>query len=247
MSGTSDGTGHMNHNGSSDTRDGCELSRMGQVLEVLVFLFLIGPSMVLSLFAFQHENATFAFVAWAVMLRDIALVFLILFFIWRNGEPRESIGLTSHNAWREIGLGVALYIPFFFLAGLAEQIFKALGLSVPSGPAPSFLVPKETTDFVMAFVLVVVVAITEETMFRGYLIRRFSNVTQNTAAALILSAAIFSIGHGYEGSAGMATVGTMGLIFGLVYVWRRSLVAPITMHFLQDFIGIVLVPLLGLK
>ena len=43
----------------------------------------------------------------------------------------------------------------------------------------------------------------------------------------------------------MVTVGVMGAIFALIYMWRQSLVAPIVMHFLQDFIGIVLLPLLG--
>jgi membrane protease YdiL (CAAX protease family) len=67
------------------------------------------------------------------------------------------------------------------------------------------------------------------------------------AWAALLSAFIFSLGHGYEGSSGVVTVGAMGFVFALVYLWRGSLVAPMVMHFLQDFIGIVLVPLLGLK
>jgi membrane protease YdiL (CAAX protease family) len=29
-----------------------------------------------------------------------------------------------------------------------------------------------------------------------------------------------------------------------VYLWRGSLVAPIVMHFLQDFLAIVLLPIL---
>ncbi|MCL4541976.1 MAG: hypothetical protein M1396_06535, partial [Chloroflexi bacterium] len=149
---------------------GRSLGRREQLLEVLVFLFLIGPSMVLSLLAFQHAKATFVFVAWAVMLRDLALVCLILFFIWRNDEPRRSIGLTFRNGWREIGLGLILYVPFFLIADLTERAFRASGLSVPSGPAPSFLVPVGTADFVLASFLVV--AISEETMFRGYLRRR---------------------------------------------------------------------------
>lgn len=221
--------------------------RREQLLEVLVFLFLIGPSMLLATVAFQHENATFRFVAWAVMLRDLALVCLILFFIWRNGEPRELIGLTLRNAWKEFGLGVALYVPFFFLAFAVDLGFRRAGLSTPSGPAPTFLTPKGTAESVLALLLVVVVAISEETMFRGYLITRLRAITGSLAGSLILSAAIFSVGHGYEGSAGMATVGVMGLVFGLVFVWRRSLLAPMTMHFIQDFIGIVLAPLLGLK
>jgi membrane protease YdiL (CAAX protease family) len=99
-------------------------------------------------------------------------------------------------------------------------------------------------EFLLAFVLVVIVALAEETIFRGYLILRLKAITSSPAAAVLLSAAIFSLGHGYEGSAGVVTVGVMGLVFALVYIWRQSLIAPIVMHFLQDFIGIVLLPLL---
>ena len=95
--------------------------------------------------------------------------------------------------------------------------------------------------------LVTVVAVAEETIFRGYLLLRFPVVVRSTAASVLLSSATFAVGHGYEGSAGLVTVGVMGAVFALVYLWRRSLVAPIVMHFLQDFLGIVLLPLLGLK
>jgi uncharacterized protein len=65
--------------------------------------------------------------------------------------------------------------------------------------------------------------------------------------AAFISAVIFSLGHGYEGTSGVITVGTMGLTFAVIYLWRQSLVAPMVMHFLQDFTGIVLAPWLGLK
>ena len=61
---------------------------------------------------------------------------------------------------------------------------------------------------------------------------------------MILTAVVFSLGHGYEGTAGVITVGAMGLAFCLVYLWRKSLVAPVTMHFLQDLVAIVIVPFL---
>jgi membrane protease YdiL (CAAX protease family) len=77
------------------------------------------------------------------------------------------------------------------------------------------------------------------------LILRFKSLTNSAALAAILSAVVFSIGHGYEGSAGVITVGTLGLVFALVYLWRGSLIAPMVMHFLQDFISIVLISLLG--
>jgi membrane protease YdiL (CAAX protease family) len=96
----------------------------------------------------------------------------------------------------------------------------------------------------LAVVLVIVVAISEETIFRGYLIRRLRTATGNTTAAVLLAAVVFALGHGYEGSLGMITVGVMGLIFSLIYLWRQSLVAPMVLHFLQDFLAIVVAPYL---
>ncbi len=84
----------------------------------------------------------------------------------------------------------------------------------------------------------------EETIFRGYLMLRFRALTASTLAAVVFSSFIFSLGHGYEGTAGVVTVGTMGVVFAMIYAWRKSLVAPMVMHFLQDFLTVVLVPLL---
>jgi membrane protease YdiL (CAAX protease family) len=220
-------------------------NRKEQLAEVSVFLFLIIPSMVLSFFAIQQGSLNFVLVAISVILRDLALVSLILLFIWRNNEPAAWIGLTLKNSWKEILLGIMLFIPFFLTTALLEKGLQAIGLSVPSKPLPSFLAARGTVQFLLAFILVVIVATAEETIFRGYLILRLNAVTANSTAAVLLSAAIFSLGHGYEGSAGVVTVGVMGIVFALVYMWRKSLVAPIVMHFLQDFIGIVLLPLVG--
>ena len=40
------------------------------------------------------------------------------------------------------------------------------------------------------------------------------------------------------------TVGFLGLAFAVVYVWKRSLVAPILMHVLKGFPTIIIRPLL---
>jgi membrane protease YdiL (CAAX protease family) len=107
------------------------------------------------------------------------------------------------------------------------------------------LAAKGAAEGLLAALLVVIVALAEETIFRGYLMLRLRNITASPAAAVLLSAALFSLGHGYEGSAGVITVGTMGMVFALVYLWRQSLVAPMVMYFLQDFVGIVLLPWIG--
>jgi membrane protease YdiL (CAAX protease family) len=219
--------------------------RKEQVLEISAFLFLIVPSMALSFFAIKQGSLSFSLSAVATILRDLSLVSLILFFLWRNREPVRSIGWNFTNFWKEFILGVILFFPFFYASGNLENALHAAGLSIPSTPPPAFLSPRGSVEILLAFFLVVVVAIAEETIFRGYLILRFRSMMNNPAAVL-LSAVVFSLGHGYEGTAGLVTVGFMGLIFALIFKWRRSLVAPMVMHFLQDFTVIVLLPLLGM-
>jgi len=233
------------NNSKTNSRDSAQSSWTEQLVEVSVFLFLIIPSMALSFFAIKQGSLSFVLVAISAILRDLALVSLIFFFIWRNNEPFTWIGWTYKSSRKEIALGIVLFIPFSFGTGLLEKGLRAVGLSAPSTPLPSFLAARGMGEFLLALVLVGIVALAEETIFRGYLILRFKAVTANPTVAALLSAAIFSLGHGYEGSAGVVTVGVMGLVFAFLYMWRKSLVAPIVMHFLQDFIGIVLLPLLG--
>jgi CAAX protease family protein len=218
-----------------------------QFFEVLVFLFLIIPSMVLSFFVLRQGTLGFVFTAFTVVLRDLALVSLILFFIWRNGEPLAQLGWNFKNGWKDLSLGIGLFLPMFLTAGWLDNALQAAGFSAPAMPIPSFLEATGRAELLLAFFLVVLVAIAEETIFRGYLLLRFRGVGLSPPWAVVLSAVIFSLGHGYEGTSGVVTVGTLGLVFAAIYLWRQSLVAPMVMHFLQDFTGIVLAPWLGLK
>ncbi len=232
-------------NSQTERKKSVGFSRREQVLEVSVFLFLIVPSMLFSFLAIKQGTVSFTLTAVSTIARDLALLSLILFFIWRNREPIRQLGWTFKHGWRDIVLGIALSIPVFFSAGFLESILIRLGFTVPSTPTPSYLTAVDTAQVLLATLLVTVVAVTEETIFRGYLMLRFKGITASSAVAVVLSAFIFSLGHGYEGSAGVVTVGAMGAVFALVYLWRKSLVAPMMMHFVQDFVSIVVVALLG--
>ena len=228
----------------SGTEPSCLPSRRAIVLELCVFLFLIVPSMVLSFFAAGADKISFVLLAISTIFRDLALVSLILFLAWRDKEPVSRLGLSVKNLDSDILLGFVLYIPFLFVIGLVEQLLTAIGFSSSSEPGPSFFHVGGRWEVALAVVLVAVVAVSEETIFRGYLVRRLQAATSSTTAAVLLSSIIFALGHGYEGSLGAVTVGVMGLIFALLYLWRQSLVVPIVLHFLQDFLAVVVAPYL---
>jgi membrane protease YdiL (CAAX protease family) len=232
-------------NAPSEGWQSAPFNRREQLIEVLIFLFLIGPSLALSFLPGGTSNISFAVEATATILRDLSLLALIFFFLWRNREAIATIGWNARRLIVDVVIGVLLFIPMFFGAAWLESFLVNIGFSVPPPSNSSGITPANTTvDVLLAVLLVIVVAITEETIFRGYLIKRFASVIGSPAVALLLASVVFAVGHGYEGSAGVLTVGAMGLVFGIVYMWRKSLVAPMTMHFLQDLLAIVLAPLL---
>jgi hypothetical protein len=57
----------------------------------------------------------------------------------------------------------------------------------------------------------------------------------------------FLLLHGYEGIAGLVSVFSLGVVLALIYLWRKSLVAPIVIHFLTDFATIILPTLLSAR
>lgn len=218
------------------------MSRWQQFLEVAVFLFLVLPSIALAFLSITPDEISFSVVAVSNILRDLSLLCLVLYFVWRNGEGFASVGWRFEGIWREALLGVWLFLPIYFVTALFGGLLREAGFSAPD-ELPGFLMPHGVGEYLLALVFLVVVAVAEETIFRGYLMLRFRAITGNLAATVLLSALIFSVGHGYQGAAGVMTVGVLGVIFALVYLWRGSLVAPVVMHFLQNFVGIILVPL----
>jgi membrane protease YdiL (CAAX protease family) len=209
--------------------------------EVSVFLFLIVPSMVLSFFVTNQGSVDFVIVAVYTIFRDLALVSLVLLFTWRNGEPSTVLGWRFQHSTRNVAEGLVLYLPMLVVISLVDSTLMKMGLSEPRSAPSSLFQFRGQAEVALAVILVAVVAVSEETIFRGYLFLRLRTVTGSTTAALLLSAGVFALGHGYEGSLGVVTVGIMGLIFNLVYLWTGSLIAPMVMHFIQDFAGIVLV------
>lgn len=219
------------------------LTRRQEAAELGVFLLLIVPSLVLSFVQTGGRDVSFPVIAAATITRDAGLVALILLLIARDRQPVAVIGWVRRNIGRDVLIGLALSIAVFIGAQVLEAVLRAAGLSAPSS-APG-LAPSGPGEVLLAVVLVLVVAVAEETVFRGYLILRFASVLRSRFWAVIASSVIFSIGHGYEGGAAVVTIGFTGLVFAIVYVWRQSLVAPVVMHLVFNLLAIVIAPLLS--
>jgi membrane protease YdiL (CAAX protease family) len=188
------------------------------------------------------------FVTFAIstIYSEAALLMLVAYFLWRNAEPPRAIGWTRLKLGRDLLLGLALYLPLTL--GIDALLGVAQRLGLPSH-APDLEVPMPSTapEVVLAVVVAAVVAIAEEVVFRGYLLRRLRCLTGNVSLSVVLATALFAVGHRYEGPSGVLAVGVLGAVFSIVYLRTRSLAPVIVMHFLQDFVAIVLLPWLKAK
>ncbi len=221
--------------------------RKRDFLEVIVFLFFIVPSMIFSFFTLESGNPLFPILSCSLIFNDLAYISLIAFFLWRNGEPFANIGWKFDGMKKEAVLGAGLFLPLMVCVSLIEKGFQYIGMSSHMNDLPKFLAFKGPVEILLLCVLIIVVAIAEETIFRGYLMLRFNRLTGSLSASVIMSSILFSLGHGYEGFATMVTICISGMIVALIYVWRKSLVAPMVIHLLIDLYPLVLMPLAGLR
>ena len=220
-------------------------SRGIQARELGAFLLLLAPSLLLGRLTSPARQPSFAFFALALILSNTALVALVLYFVWRNGEPYGRIGWRRNDLPNEVAVGLALVIPFVLFQGVLALVLRALGLLVGGPRTVPFPLPAGGPELAFGVILVAIVAVAEETVFRGYLLLRLRSLTGGTTAAVVLSSVIFALGHGYQGAAGTIAVGIIGALLAVIYLWRGSIVAPVVLHFVQNFAGIVLAPLLG--
>ena len=100
--------------------------------------------------------------------------------------------------------------------------------------------------------LAMFVGLYEEVVFRGFLLSRLRTVFTSphwgwwttTGLAVLVSSALFSAGHGYQGPLGLLQTFAIGVVLASVAAWRGSIWPCILAHAGIDSIGLLALPLL---
>jgi uncharacterized protein len=80
----------------------------------------------------------------------------------------------------------------------------------------------------------------EEFFFRAYLLGRLEELGSGISAAVIVSTALFCMGHVYEGPLGIIVALTLGLVLAVAYTRRRSLHVVALAHGLYNTIVLLI-------
>lgn len=81
--------------------------------------------------------------------------------------------------------------------------------------------------------------ITEEIIYRGFLIYAFSRLFPDVSIWLVMlaSSVLFGLAHTYQGVAGVIRTAAIGFVFAMLYVATGSVLLLIVIHFLIDLMA----------
>jgi membrane protease YdiL (CAAX protease family) len=175
-------------------------------------------------------------------------------YLWLCTSPSESIaGLKKSVSSTAVLLTAILIVVAQPLIGWASELNSYLTL--PQGLSfledwmkstekqgelitEAFLSTTTTAGLLVnIFMITILPAISEELLFRGALAGLFKNWTRNTHIAVFLSAAIFAAIH--LQFYGFLPRFLLGIALGYLYFWSGSLWLPITAHFTNNFLSVM--------
>lgn len=174
-------------------------------------------------------SAPFVF---ALSLADTGVVVgLILWLLISNGERPRDVFLGGRRPGEEAVVGL-LSVPFVVALVLALslliRVFVPFLHNVPDNPLEGLL---GTQAGVWAFLVVVIVAggLREE-LQRAFLLHRFRRDLGHAGAGLAITSIAFGLGHTLQGWDAAILTAALGATWGLMYLTRRSAIAPIVSH-----------------
>jgi membrane protease YdiL (CAAX protease family) len=160
-----------------------------------------------------------------------------MLFVRLGGRRLNTIGLTPRNLPLDVGIGMASLICMWFTLILCSLFiafwFPSL-LEKQSEAQEAIEAHFPRLSFLQMFVLCACIAVYEEIVFRGFLLTRLHAIVRRWWLVVPFAAALFGSLHLYEGPVAVGVVTCLGLVMGALFVWRKSLVAPITMHLLHN-------------
>jgi len=165
-------------------------------------------------------------------LVDTALLLgLIVFFLLAHGERPRDVLLGRRPAVQEMSFGlplvlVALVVGIALLAAI-QQFAPSLH-TVGHNPLQDLI--RSPRDIWWFALVVVIAGGVREELQRAFLLHRFEHWLGGATAGLIITSLSFGAGHLLQGADAAITTGALGLFWGVVYLRRRSAIAPIVSH-----------------
>jgi membrane protease YdiL (CAAX protease family) len=176
-----------------------------------------------------HMNASYVF---AVSLLDaVVIVGLAVWFLRSHGERFSDVMFGQRPDRVEMAHGL-VHIPVVFL--IAVGFMTAIQQVVPwmhnveTNPFQGLI--QNRGDAAMFAVIAIVGGGVREEVQRAFILSRFERHLGGGWVGIVVSSVGFGLGHIIQGRDVAVTTAALGAFWGLVYLKRRSIVAPVVSH-----------------
>lgn len=177
----------------------------------------------------------------------IPLLVVAWLSLWLRRVGWRGVGLHSPESWRKT-------ILVSVVVGIGYQALDVLLLAPILERITGIPIDLSQFDLLQGNILLTIFALIfswslaafgEEMVFRGYLMHRLTDLIPGAGnrwmVALVLSAALFSIGHLYQGFTGVIDTFLAGIFLGVLYLYNgRNLWLPILTHGVINTAGFLL-------
>jgi membrane protease YdiL (CAAX protease family) len=174
-------------------------------------------------------DATWVFV---VAMGDTVLLLILATMLLRaNGESPREVFLGPRPPLREGLIGLALIGPLLLGVGVvllaARQAWPSLH-NVADNPLTGLL--KNPREAVMFACVALLAGGVREEVQRAFILTRFERDLGGPIVGLAVTSIAFGAGHALQGWDAALATGLLGAVWGVIYVRRRSAIAPMVSH-----------------
>jgi membrane protease YdiL (CAAX protease family) len=168
-----------------------------------------------------------------ISLADTALLIVLMVVLTRaHGERVSELWLGRRPPAGEIALGLLLVPVVFLLVVVLLNVLRLTlpGLhNVPTNPLEEMARGGMVNAAGLGLVAVVAGGVREE-LQRAFLLRRFEKHLGGAAVGVVVLSLAFGLGHALQGWDAAITTGALGAFWAVLYLWRRSTLAPLVSH-----------------
>jgi membrane protease YdiL (CAAX protease family) len=214
------------------------LQRLGALVEILIcsgFLTQVILGLVIASFGIPVRSAdgrlTPAFVSTVSLVDAVLVVALVLVFLRAHHESAQTVLFGDRRVLREALLGIAILPGVFMLVTVVLLVilrFAPQLHNVTRNPLEDML--RTRGDALIFAVVVMLAGGVREEVQRGFIAHRSGQYLGGAVWGVAVYSVFFGLGHYEQGYDVMIATSLLGLVWGLLYVARRSIIAPMLSH-----------------
>jgi membrane protease YdiL (CAAX protease family) len=215
------------------------VDRLKALLEVLLVAGLLSNAIAYLPFALggvSHEalvqNARL--IAVFVFVEACITVFLLVLISGAHGERLRDLGWRRHQWRADVFIGLLVVPLLFLMSALVSHLFRSFLPRYYTEQNLLLETIRSPLDLAFFVVSALFAGGIKEELQRAFVLVRFRRYLGGATVGLILWSAFFAYGHYLQGVQGSVIAGLFGFLFGLIYLVRRSLLAPIVAHSVYD-------------